>query len=203
MNHFAFPSFALSLTFALAQAACGGSVETTPGDGGGTDTGGSQASGASDQGGGSASGGSASGGAATGGANAGGANAAGGAGGGASEVCAAMALVTIGTPVLVDAGGDTVWSPGETAFYRVPLTNGGADNFFYPGVAVSSDVAAVTSSGNTLFGLFAGQTTELDISVLADASVPIGTEVGLTFTVNSINEACAGLEEAVVNATLE
>lgn len=202
MNHFAFLSFALSLTFALAQAACGGSVETTPGDGG-TDTGGSQASGAGDQGGSRAVGGSAAGGAASGGANAGGANAAGGAGGGVSEVCAAMALVTIGTPVLVDAGGDTVWSPGETAFYRVPLTNGGADNFFYPGVAVSSDVAAVTSSGNTLFGLFAGQTTELDISVSADASVPIGTEVGLTFTVNSINEACAGLEEAVVSATLE
>lgn len=114
-----------------------------------------------------------------------------------------MALVTLGAPQLVEAGGDAVWSPGETATIRVLLTNEGVDNFFYPGVAVTSDVAGVTSSGNTLFGLFQGQAVELDVQAQADAGLAAGTAVNLTLTVSTLNETCQGLDQALFSATLE
>lgn len=128
----------------------------------------------------------------------------GGAGGAPSGTCEKMKSVTVSNLVLLDAGGDAVWTPGETAHFQVTLTNESAvDNFDYPGVAVSADFGGFQSSGNTLFGLFASQSVDLPFDVLADAEIPSGTVVNLTVDVTTIGAMCPDLDSLVGTFTLE
>ncbi|MFO0553512.1 MAG: hypothetical protein U0271_34335 [Polyangiaceae bacterium] len=178
----------------VLSAACGGSVEQPDGGAGGA-TGGAGEGGA--ERGGAGQGGST---ASTGGADVGGS----GAGGGQpSEVCTSLKSITISNVEFVGAAGDQVWAPGETAEFNVTLTNSGADNFNYPGVGVTADEPGFSSTGNTLFGIFANQSTVVPVSVIADPTVTSGTMVTLTMTVNTINEQCAGLDQVQIDALVE
>ncbi|NUO52269.1 MAG: hypothetical protein HOV80_25730 [Polyangiaceae bacterium] len=127
-----------------------------------------------------------------------------GEGGRAEMICAAMELLTLSDPVVWEAGGDEVWEAGEQASIRVTMTNQSfGDNFWYPGVAVTTDNPLVTVSGNTLFGIFGASSTEIDLVGQADPSVPPGTEVELTFVVTSLNQPCEDLATTTLTVTIE
>lgn len=185
---------------------CGSSVESEPiggGEQGGEGLGGGPAAGGGDLGGENAGAGDSQGGDSQGGAGQGGAGQ-GGEGGAPSEVCAAMQLITLSAPELIEAGGDQVWSPGETAVLRVALTNESVnDNFHYPGVAISSELAGITPGDNTLFGIFGSSTTELDVWVSADAALAAGTEVVLDVAVTTLSDECSDLNGLTAAFTLE
>jgi hypothetical protein len=192
--------------------ACGGSVEPAGGNGAGGDgeggeapVGGEASGGAGTGGLGEGGAGEGEGGANDGGANVGGANVGGaGEGGGPSDVCALMDLVTISDPQLFDAGGDLVWSPGETATFTVLLTNeADEDNFNYPGVQVASPLFGIEGGNNTLFGIFAGEATEVTVSVSASDAFQSGSEVELVFHVTTLSEGCGELDSVGLTVTLE
>jgi hypothetical protein len=175
-----------------ALVACGDSVEPAGGNGaggeseGGGEVGGEAPIGGNDIGG-SDAGGAGEGGVGQGGAAAGGA----GEGGAPTEACALMALVDIAAPELVDAGGDLVWSPGESATFVVTLANNaGEDNFHYPGVQVSSPMFGIEGGNNTLFGIFTGEATEVMVGATASDAFQSGTEVELLFSVTTLAEGC-------------
>jgi hypothetical protein len=190
-----------------ALVACGGSVEPAGGNGaggeneGGGEVGGEASIGGNDIGG-SDVGGAGEGGVGQGGAPTGGA----GEGGAPTEACALMELVTIADPQLIDAGGDLVWSPGEMATFTVTLTNEASeDNSHYPGVAVTSPLFGITGGDNTLFGLIAGEPTEVMVLVTATDAFQSGTEVELVFNVTTLREGCdpGTLDSVGLTITLE
>ncbi len=193
----------------VALAACGGVVDVEDGaeDGGGGDAvsataaqGTSQGSGVSGSGS-SSAGGAGQGGEGTGGDAVGGA---GGGGGGPSEVCQAMASLQLDAPVLFEAGGDALWSPGEVANFQVTLTNPlPDDNGWYPGFEITADHPGIGPGGNTLFGILGGQSVVLDAFVQADASVPAGTLVTLTFTVTTLWEECSDLPSTTLVVSMQ
>ena len=127
-----------------------------------------------------------------------------GEGGRATMICAAMEQLTLGNAFVFEAGGDQIWEPGEQASIRVTMTNQSfADNFWYPGVAVTTDNPLVTVGGNTLFGIFGASSTEIDVVGQADDSIAPGTEVELTFVVTSLNEPCEDLATTTLTVTIE
>lgn len=127
-----------------------------------------------------------------------------GEGGRGTMICAAMEQLTLSDAVVWDAGGDEVWEPGEQASLQVTMTNlSFADNFWYPGVEVTTDNPLVTVGGNTLFGIFGASSTQIDLVGQADPSVVPGTEVELTFVVTSLNEPCEGLATTTLTVTIE
>ncbi len=182
----------------LLCVACGGSVEPVGGNGaGGEDAGGGGVGGVGP-------GGGVDGGADIGGAGEGGAGEGGAGEGGAPTACALMELVSISDPQLYDAGGDLVWSPGETAVFSVALTNdANEDNFNYPGVKVSSSLAGITGGENMLFGIFAGEETQVFVSVSASDTLQSGTEVELFFSVTTPTLGCGKLGSSSVIVALE
>ncbi|MFO0611018.1 MAG: hypothetical protein U0414_00420 [Polyangiaceae bacterium] len=138
------------------------------------------------------------------GSSGGGAGGSGSSGVGGADVCATMKDVTLSDLVLVDAGGDGVWSPGESASMQVTLTNQSpADNFNYPGFTVSADAPGFTSSGNTLFGLFGSQSTVVPFDVQADSAVPAGTTVELTLHVTTLGADCPALDTLKQSFTVQ
>ena len=115
-----------------------------------------------------------------------------------------MEQVAISGPELVDAGGDLVWSPGETATFSVTLTNEAAvDNFNYPGAVVTSAEPGITGGNNTLFGIFAGEATELTVTATAALAVASGTEVELVFDVTTLSKGCGELASVGLTVTIE
>lgn len=127
-----------------------------------------------------------------------------GAGGAPNATCEKMKSITLSNVVLIDAGGDGVWSPGEDANLQVTMTNGAPeDNFDYPGFSVTSDVGGVTSTGNTLFGIFGSESTDVQFSATSDATTPKGTKVTLTLQVTTLNMACPDLDSIQATFTLE
>lgn len=196
-----------ALSISMLLAACEDSVDPAGGGGqgvvGGDALGGDAPLGGSD--GGNDLGGAAVGGAAFGGAPQGGGNVgAGGEGGAPSEECALMEQVSVSKPTLVDAGGDLTWSPGEDATFSVMLINeASADNFNYPGVIAESAVDGITAGDNTLFGIFAGESTEVMVTVGADDGVEAGAVVDLVFTVTTLSQGCGALDSVGLSVTLE
>lgn len=204
-------SFRLGLAaLALIQAslcACGSSIEPEPDDGAGGAGGvggGAPQGGEPNEGGGADVGGAPSVGAGdAGGAGEGGIGEGGG-GGGGSQACAAMSQISLSNPVLLEAGGDSVWSAGESASLRVTMTNESAeDNFFYPGIAVSADVEGFESSGNTLFGIFGSESTAIDFAVQAPLEVAAGTAVTLTIQATTLEARCADLDAVELTITID
>lgn len=127
-----------------------------------------------------------------------------GAGGAPNETCEKMKSITLSNVVLVDAGGDDVWSPGEDANLQVTMTNGSPDdNFDYPGFSVTSDVGGVTSTGNTLFGIFGSESTDVQFFATSDATTPKGTKVTLTLQVTTLAMACPDLDSIQASFMLE
>lgn len=123
---------------------------------------------------------------------------------GGADTCDKMKSILLSNVVLLDAGGDGVWSPGEVASMLVTMTNDSfADNFDYPGFSVSADVAGVTSTGNTLFGIFGGSSTDVAFQVASDATTPAGTDVKLTLAVTTLNTQCSDLDTLEATFTLE
>jgi hypothetical protein len=207
MNISALTKLGAGLVVTFAAIACSGNVDEVDGDETAPDDGGEGGAGAAPA---TSTSGATSNNATSGGTNTsgssvstGGGEGGGGEGGGPSEVCAAMQLVGIGDPVLIDAGGDAIWSPGESAHLQVTLTNlSFADNFFYPGVAVIPNVFAVAGGENTLFGIPATESVVVDVSASADPSASPGTEVTLDFVVTTLNEPCADLAYTQLTLTL-
>lgn len=174
---------------------CEGSVEPLGGNGAGGDNEGAGELGGDAPVGGSGAGASDGGGAGEGGIGQGGEGGAveggGGVGGAPTEACALMEQISISNPQLFDAGGDLVWSPGETATFIVTLTNdAGEDNFNYPGVAVSSPMFGIEGGENTLFGIFAGEATEVMVTAVASDAFQAGTDIELVFSVTTLAEGC-------------
>jgi hypothetical protein len=127
-----------------------------------------------------------------------------GEGGRGAMICAAMEQLTLSNPLVFSAGNDDVWDAGEQANLKVTMTNQSfSDNFWYPGVAVTTDNPLVTVGDNTLFGIFGASSTDIDLVGQADPSVPSGTEVELTFVVTSLNEPCEGLATTTLVVTIE
>jgi len=196
-----------ALSISMLLAACEGSVDPAGGGGqgvvggegqGGEALGGQAPLGGSD--GGNDVGGAGFGGAAQGGGDVGGR----GEGGASSEECALMEQVTVSRPTLVDAGGDLIWSPGEDATFSVMLTNeASSDNFNYPGVIAESAIDGITAGNNTLFGIVAGESTEVMVTVGADDGVETGTVVDLVFTVTTLSEGCGALDSVGLSVTLQ
>lgn len=110
-------------------------------------------------------------------------------------------------PAVADAGGDGSWSPGEQATAKVTVTNEGSDIFAaYPGITMTTDNPGVTSampSQNDLFGLAAGDSAEMSVEFVAAATVPPGTTVHITATVNSLNQTCSGAQSITFETTIE
>lgn len=198
----------------LALGACGSNVETdgegaSSEDGGSGGTGGSSLNGGADNEGGDGEGGVAEaggpsvGGQQQGGESQGGDSQGGSGEGGAAPVCAAMNEIVLSNPTFVEAGGNSDWSAGETASLRVTMTNESAeDNFYYPGVEISADIEGFVSSGNTLFGIFGSESTEIDFSVQAPEGIATGTSFTLTIQVTSLNEECPGLDSVELQLIL-
>src|SRR5262249_44620393 len=110
-------------------------------------------------------------------------------------------------PIIVDEGGDGTWSPGEDATLTVTLTNTGTRIYSqYPGITMVSDhadVSAAMPNSNDLFGLLARQSAPATVVFTAANTVPSGTTVHFTATVNSLNQSCDGVKSIGFVATIK
>ena len=140
-------------------------------------------------------------------AGAGGLGGSAGAGGGDPASCDGIEDLVPSDPVATDAGGDGTWSPGESATLTVTLTNSGSQIFsYYPGIAITSDHPEVTSAmptDNHLFGLAPGDSDPQKVIFDAAASVPSGTTVHFTATVNELNQTCSKGKSIGFDVTIE
>lgn len=107
-----------------------------------------------------------------------------------SSECQLVAGLVLSNPVLTDAKGDAVWSVGESAYFRVTMTNPtGQDNFNYPGVHVATNDATLTTTGSTLFGIGAGDSIDVEMGIASSAMTAPG-DIEITFAVAQLDTAC-------------
>jgi hypothetical protein len=110
-----------------------------------------------------------------------------------------------------DADGDGVWMPGEVLIVWVTLTNvRDEDYWLYPGATVSSASPAVDLTEpayNALFGIFAGESTELPITLAGRPDATLGELVDLTVNVVALGcpeppEACLDPQTQVISRAI-
>ena len=192
-------------SWVLVGVACGGETMNDgnpPGGGGTVAAGGSATSGGT--------GGSA-------GSAPGGAGGASGAGGGdcvqkgdgwptgTEATCSDLSVLAVDSPVISDAGGDGVVSPGEAFDLQVVLREVAGIGFgWYPGVKFDSSHAGVTlSETDWFYGIFGCQSYDVGAQGKVDASVKPGTVVMLTARAAMLNTECPAAPALQVTLTVK
>jgi hypothetical protein len=99
--------------------------------------------------------------------------------------------IVVSAPRAEDAGGDGVWTAGESLTVYATLTNLRSEDYsYYPGILVIPDDNRVTvpdPGGNWLYALFGNSSSELGVSVVAGEDITTGTTIHFRIEVTSLS----------------